>query len=481
MSDSDRRDKDRRRVGDATRQRIDDLATGWGDAKSKAKVSPEQPAGRRESPMGRVAPSEPDTVRMPKQPPPLPVTQAEPVRRPSPPRPQPPPPAAPAQEPFTIEASAQAHDATIETPPNLDDIIHRADRTTVQRDAPASGVVRDPVTLTRKRGLAGDMSYVFKALFGVAEARGELGRVAKGLETERAERTDRLKRIARQAVADSELELPAIDEARDQLAEIEERRSRQAGGVAAADAEVESLRHARAQESEQQVAEVKRLEEQLVAIVGKLQPLERDAQAARKKAAELRSALKGLDQKLKAIEAKMVKVKGPKADPAAIEAELASLRAERESVARDEPAIAADLDELDPKIASLAASKRDTELEIETIRAADKDGQVRTEEIVAATEARKQVINRAVADLDKEREGALESLGERLCHERAASFAPRLRAIDEHDVSIATLERRAIELDELVSGVDKAKIARGVAMIVLLAAAAGSLVWLVLG
>lgn len=388
-----------------------------------------------------------------------------------------------APEPISIESvsSVENEDATVVAPPDLDAMFDRDDRTSLQRDAPASGLVRDPVTLPRKRGIAGDMSYVFKALFGIAEARGELNRVAKSLEHERVQRAERLKRIARQAVADPDVDVKAVDEARDQLGEIEERRSRQAGGAAAADADIDSLRSSRVKESEKLFADIERLQSELVTIVDKLQPLERDAAKARKKAAELRSTLKGIDQKLKGVEAKMVAVKGPKADPAAIEAELASLRAERESIARDEPPLAAELDELEPKIASLAASKRDTEVKIEEARAADKEGQVRVDEIVTATEARKQVINRTVADMDKEREAALEALGERLCVERPESFAPRLRAIDEHDVSIATLERRALELEELVSGIDKAKIARGVAMIVFLAIAAGALLWLVAG
>lgn len=339
--------------------------------------------------------------------------------------------------------------------------------------------LRQRPTLPRKRGLLGDVSYVFTALFGIAGARKELAEVNDKLAVEKDQRDDRLLTIMRHLIADPDVELPLLERAREQLTAIEEERSRKAGAAAAAEAELESLARARNDEEVENLTAIRRREDECKQIADKLAPLEKSAAAARRKADKLQGTLEELDRAMAAKKASLVSVKGPKADPVAVEADLASLRAERADVAAEAPAIAAELDELEPKIASLKVARKEATDDIERIRGLEAEAKLRTEEKLAAVRARKAVEDRAVSEANRTRDDALRALGEQLCLDRPGALSTRLRPIDEHDVAIATLERRALELKELVEGIDRRAVTRGAAVMLAALIAAFGLLWLI--
>jgi hypothetical protein len=155
-----------------------------------------------------------------------------------------------------------------------------------------------------------------------------------------------------------------------------------------------------------------------------------------------------------------------KADPAAVAAELATLRADRVTVARDEPGIAAELDALNPRIATFTADRAAVTKRLEEAREADAEAARRAEDVCAVIAARKKVEDRAVRDAENRRAKALLALGERLHLDRAAGLGEGSRAVEERELAIAGAERRALELRDVVASVDRAAVARGVAVLV---------------
>ena len=335
-----------------------------------------------------------------------------------------------------------------------------------------------PESLPRKKGFAGDASYVFTVLFGVTRARRELAAARAATGAERQRRDDRVGAMAREAIADDELALATVQAAREALGDLEDARSRRAGAVAAADAEISTIRHDRSRDSKEHQAAITTLEAELAQIATTLEPLERDAARVRKQAAAHRSTLAAIDQKIAAATASLVSVK-VRIDHATVQADLASLRADRQGIEREEPAIAAELHALEPKIASVLAARKDAEHKIRMAREAETEAGHRADERIAAVIAQRTVEERAVHDADRERDAALRALGEDLCAERPAALRSRLDVIDEHDVVIATRERRAVELGELIGGVDRRAMARGFAVWLALLAAVAVVVYLV--
>ena len=132
--------------------------------------------------------------------------------------------------------------------------------------------------------------------------------------------------------------------------------------------------------------------------------------------------------------------------------------------------MAAEIDQLEPAIAGLLAASADHRAAALRLEQRERDGVARTQEKVAAVAARRVVDERAEAELAQAQEDTLRALGERLAVDRPAALAGRLRGIDEHEVAIATLERRQLELTELVRSVDRWAVVRGVAWVMLLAA-----------
>jgi len=538
-------DQNPRRVGDATRQRIDELADGW-DVPSGAPLeasSPGAPAARRSKP--RTAPPPPPGQKRPARasalgsapsrprkpstaPPPLPPV-ARRKRRSSPP----PPPASTAQAPgaprpkgdasradgprvaasgtgvepsrpdatelssppnFDIAASQVGHeDPTVAAPPSAALLAHdtdafRKDDATVLQDqglvdvAPPRVGARPRAAATglpRQRGLLGDVRYAFVALFGIARSKRELADTRARLEAETDERNDRLIAVARFAIGEPDVVFKPVIEARERLVDIEERRSKHAGRLAAADEHDQHLRRKRADAYEAFAAAESSLREQADDLDKRLGPLEQRAAGIRKELAGLERSAGQLAGRIEREERGIHSVKN-RDNAAEIQAKLASLKAERESVLAQEPPLVAELEQLEPAIASHQADRDAARAELERRAREDADDQVRTDEKLAAAAARRQVEERAVNESDAARDQVLLGLGEWLDVERPEVIGPRLRGADEHAMAIATLDRRILELQELVDGIDRWAIARGFALVALAVggAVAAALYWL---
>lgn len=342
------------------------------------------------------------------------------------------------------------------------------------------GKLRAGATLRRKRGIGGDVRYVATAVLGVRRARRELG----ALELEQAQRQKSRARhlltLGRGAVTSEGYDHPALSRAREQLAIVEDERAQHAASVTAADSELLRVRTDRADKAKAYAETMATIDAELAEIAKKLDPLEKEVAAATKKAAELHEALRRIDAKIAATEASKVHVKTQKKDPAEIQAELATLKADRLAVERDEPKIAAELDALNPRIAALEARraearKRRVELEDE-----EKKDQGRAQELLAAIGAKRKVVDRAAADAEALRDKILLELGERIYVDRPPSMQFELAPIDAIDVELGSTDRRMMELKEIISSVDKAKLARGIAVIVLVLGALGAFTaWLI--
>ncbi|HWM86632.1 MAG TPA: hypothetical protein VNO33_12360 [Kofleriaceae bacterium] len=339
-----------------------------------------------------------------------------------------------------------------------------------------TAVLRLPPTLPRRRGVLGDLLYVWTAFFGVARANREIAAVDRKLETEKASRGRRLADLARLALADSELENETVARGREEIIELEDQRSRRAGAAAAAEADIAGLERDREDEKKAHAQELESLRREGAAIDEQLDPLLRRVQGARRRAFRLQDTLSDLDRRLLRMEKRLARMKPEQA--AAAEAHLASLRAERQAMADEQPAIAAELDELDPAIANLVASRADGRKRAVRVEKAERDAIARVAEKVTAVRARRVVEERAEAELAEAQDEALGALGERLGEERPAELGSRLRGIEEHEVAIATLERRHLELTELVRALDRWAVARGVLwMLAIAVAVAAAMVW----
>lgn len=370
----------------------------------------------------------------------------------------------------TAQKPGREEDATelmIDLPAGLRDV--RGDATELMTDRAAPSMVGSPTapTLPRERGVFGDVRYVYTVLNGVTEARGELSHVREKLEEERALRDDRLLQLAREAAADPALELPSVKQARDRLAGIEEERSRDAGILASVESESAQLTREHGEAHESRMAEIAEHEVQRAEIEQKLVPLEQRLAHAGKQGDELRSALDALDEQIRRLEAKIASGKG---DATATQARLASMRAEREAVARDTPDPSRDANRAMPTIKRMRIQRDKVQAEIDGLRQRDQDSGARLEAALNELRQQKADKERAVHRADQARNDLLRGLGEKLCLERPERLSLLLRRVDHHDVQIATMERRAMELEDLVQGVDRSKLVRG--LLILIAAAA---------
>ncbi|HEY3804775.1 MAG TPA: hypothetical protein VGL61_19310 [Kofleriaceae bacterium] len=535
-------ERTRRRLGDATKARIDDLAAGWSvdseppplpavpDAtptnapeapgRPRTRTQPPPPPGSVERkqlesailetsdtidddapPRGEVILA---TKRAPKQTKPPPLPPAVRAKTTSPP---PPPPTPPAPPPLVVESSkavpkgefddsvAQKNtvargkgDATsVATSP-----FERGDPTTVQQDDETSvqrpsevrmatvGTLRSTSALRRKRGLVGDVFYVFTALGGVRTARRELADLDDKQRGRQSSRKRYLTTLGRTAGSAERFDHPALGKAREALAGVEDERSKHAGAVAASDAELDRVRRDRESSTKLHAIAVSEATAELVELAKKLEPLEKEAAVARKKAEGLADQLRRIAKKIADTEALLVSVKGEKLDRAAIQSDIATLKADQKVVQRDEPMIAAELDALEPRMAAIRAQQTDAEKRKADAEAAEAEDQRRTTELYEAIGAKRKVVERAAADAEAARDRVLFELGERLYVDRPASFSAQLAPIDQIDLELGDSDRRAMELREILSNVDRMKIARGVAVIVVVLAAVASFVaWVV--
>jgi len=248
-----------------------------------------------------------------------------------------------------------------------------------------------------------------------------------------------------------------VVDAREQLTEIEERRAQHAGVTAAAEEEIAAVRRDHAAEEQRRHADIAALEAELARVTERLAPLARDLATARRAAADLKGTLAHLDAKIAAVE--MRAANKPRADAAS--AELAALQSERVAVAGDEPVLAVELDALTPRVASLEASRDDLHALLARARDEHRDASRRSDEIIAALVARKVVEDRAVAEGEADRRRALQGLGERLHADRPDDLRFELAAIDDRDLALAQKQRRVMELREILSSIDRAALARG--------------------
>jgi hypothetical protein len=355
----------------------------------------------------------------------------------------------------------------------------RDDATVAQR-SPTVGLtatinLRPEAMLPRKRGVFGDVRYVFTVLFGTARARREAVTVGHAIARQLHERKQRLVALGRAAIVSERFDHPALVTAREQLAEIEEDRSHHAGAIAAADDELEHVKRERAKRAKQTAEAITAQRTQLAEIAQKLAPLEKESMTIRRKAGDLAEQLRKVDTKIRTTEASLTSVKTRKEDRAGVLAEIATLKADREAVQRDEPALAEQLDRLAPRMAGLEAKHHDAQARITELEADEATDQQRAVELIAAIEAKKKVVERSHGDAEARRDKALHGLAERLLIDRPSQLGRAFEPIDEIDLQIATDGRRAMELRELLGSVDRGAMARGIALmaVVLIGAGAG--------
>ncbi|HEY5937950.1 MAG TPA: hypothetical protein VIU61_25045 [Kofleriaceae bacterium] len=342
------------------------------------------------------------------------------------------------------------------------------------------GTLRRSASLRRKRGIGGDLKYVATAVLGVRRARRELVELESRQALREQSRRRHLITLGRAAVTLDGFDHPALGPAREQLAGVEDERSQHAGQVAAADSELLRVSREREAKALRYLEDVAALDAELVEVTKKLEPLEKEHVGLARKAGELRDAIRRIEAQLAATEASLTSIKAAKQDKAAIQAEIATLRADRQAIQSDEPKLASELDALSPRIAALEGRRSDARKRRIEVDKAEQDDQRRAEELLAAIGAKRKVVDRAAGDAETLRDKILFELGERLNFDRPDDLGPQLAPIDVIEVELGTSERRVMELREILSSIDKAKLARGILVLLVLLAAIGAIVWLVL-
>jgi hypothetical protein len=351
-----------------------------------------------------------------------------------------------------------------------------SDPTVASLPTASTGTLRSGAALRRMRGPGGDLRYVLTVLMGVRRARRELETLDKKQDLRMQSRRRHLITLGRVAATLDNLDHPALGPARDQLAAVEDERSRHAGSVTAADAELARVHRDREAKTKQHVGEVAALDTELAEITRKLEPLEKEHTAISRRVGELRDALRDIDGKIAATEASQHAVgKKGRSDLDQIHAELATLKADRIAVKRDEPKIAGELDAIAPRMAALEARRVEAKKRCAEIARIEADEGHRTEELLAAIGAKRKVVDRAAADAETLRDKILFDLAERLYVDRPSDLTAELAPIDVIDVDLGTGERRAMELREILSSIDKAKLARGIALATLILAIVGGI------
>jgi predicted nucleic acid-binding Zn-ribbon protein len=467
-------EKDTRRAGDDTRQRIDRLAGGWevpegmSTGAAADEPPPPPPPPERAKAASRPPPPPPPRPPRPTAPPPPPAPPA--VAAPSP------PPAiavaaatsAPAPEPLTIASErtdpTERDDATRVDPRGDATVLAAAERAA----ATAGGSLPPRAAFRRQRGWTGDVAYVATVAFRSAAARRELARLEASVETTRKARTQLLIALGAEAVGQPDLAGAAVAAARTALAAIEDERAARAGAAAAADAEADAIARTLRAELDHHRTRTAELEAELAALAGRLAPLDKEVAAVRKRGDALRATLAKQDDALRALEARCAAMRG-KSERAAVEAELATVRADRVAIARDEPALAAQLDELTPRVAALEAERATVRERLAETAAAARRAQARADDELAAVAAQQKVVARDVEDLGRRRDRALSELGAELALSRPPSLAAAQARLDDADAAAAEEQRRAIELREMLDTIDRGAVARGVAILALVA------------
>ncbi|HMG24714.1 MAG TPA: hypothetical protein VK607_25430, partial [Kofleriaceae bacterium] len=360
----------------------------------------------------------------------------------------------------------------------------RGDATTLTPPATSAsptGTLRSSAALPRRRGLLGDVRYIATVVFGLRRARRELAALATRQATRQQSRRHHLITLGRAAVTVEGFEHAVLGSAREQLSSIEDERSQHAGHVAAADAELTRVRREREARAKQYAVDIAALDAELVTTAKQLEPLAKQVAAIKRRGVDLHETLAQIDAKIAATEASLGSPPGGVLDRAEIQAEIAMLRADRKSIQSDEPAIAGQLDTLDPRIAALEAARGDAQRKRVEIATGEIDDQRRVEELLAAIGAKRKVVDRAGIDAEARRDKILFKLGERLYVDRPDDLIAELAPIDAIDLELGSADRRMMELREILASVDRWKLARGIALVVLVVAAGAALaLWLTL-
>ncbi|CAN5336635.1 hypothetical protein BH11MYX1_BH11MYX1_48390 [soil metagenome] len=341
------------------------------------------------------------------------------------------------------------------------------------------GTLRAAAMLRRKRGIGGDVRYVFTAGFGLRAAKKETDDLERRQTVRQTSRRRHLVTLGRTAVTADALDHPALGKAREALQGVEDERSKHAGAVAAADSELERVRRDRAEKAKVFAAETIKTAQELAELAKKLEPLEKEATGVSKRGAELKDQLRQIAKKVAETEQLLTSIKGEKMDRNGIQADIASLKADQKAIQRDEPAIAAEMDALQPRIASIIAARTEAETKQATRQKAEAEDQRRTTELFEAIGAKRKVVERAMAEAEAARDQVLFDLGERLYVDRPAILGSQLAPIEQIDLEYGESDRRLMELKEIQSNVDRWKLVRGTAMILLIVAAVGAVTaWL---
>ncbi len=340
----------------------------------------------------------------------------------------------------------------------------------------AAGRLRTVAQLRRQRGLFGDVRYVATALFGVRRARQEVIEVEGRQATRQAERRRYLVTLGRTAVT-SDFDHPALSAAREQLGGVEDERSRHHGQVVAADQELQRVKRDREVAAKQYATDLSAVDAELAEVGKRLEPLLKDQVAVTRRVGAQRELLRAVERKIAETTASLVSVKGPKQDPAAIQAELATLKADKIAVQRDEPLIARELDALNPRIAALESKRTDSQKRRVDLLKNEEDDQRRAEELLTAIGAKRKVMDRAAGDAEVLRDKLLFELGERLYVDRPEDLGAQMSPIDSIDVELGEADRRVMELREILSSIDKAKLWRGIGMIAVVTLVVTGFAW----
>ncbi len=349
----------------------------------------------------------------------------------------------------------------------------REARSAAVADTGIAATLRHVPSLPRRRGVWGDLRYVFTVLVGTRRARRELRMLEREQQERERDRRRHLITLGRAAATLVELDQTQIRRTRGSLQVVDQDRSNQAAQVAASDAESEQVRKERAFKAVAHREEIEKLELEQAQLKDKLEPMHREAQAARRKATDLRSTLQRLDERINNVEAG----KGKWADAVSQAAEMAALRAERQGVTKDEPIIAAQLDALVPRIASIEASRERLRRKVIELNEEEEEDAKRSDELLSAIAAKRKVVERATGDAEKTRERMLAELGERLYVDRPSYLSAQLSPIDSLDLELGDGQRRMMELKEILSSIDRWKQARGIVGWLLLLGVIGAGVW----
>ena len=346
----------------------------------------------------------------------------------------------------------------------------------------STGTLRSSASLPRRRGIAGDLRYLATVFFGLRRARRETAVLTQRHTTRQQSRRHHLVTLGRAAANTDGFHHAALDAAREHLATVEDERDQHAGHVAAADAELARVRRDREAKAKQCAADLAALDTEIAGLTKKLEPLLKDIARIKRRGVDLHEALRQIDARIATTEAVLRAPrteKTEKLDRAEVQAEIATLKADRKSIQADEPGIASQIDALSPQIAALEASRTEAEHKRAELASAEQDDQRRVEELLAAIGAKRKVVDRAVSDAEARRDKILFKLGERLYVDRPDDLAPELAPVDAIDLELGSDDRRMMELREILASVDRWKLARGIALLVLIVGGLGALaLWL---